>query len=144
MVEYGDATMKMLCYRPDMRIPAACALAWPDTLPIAGSPEFALPGCEEWRMEFYPPDTARFPCLAIALEAGRLGGAYPALLVGADEAAVRAFLGGRIPFLDISNIIESTFESYTGPGPSNLNDALELIVSGEKIADEIISKRSGR
>jgi 1-deoxy-D-xylulose-5-phosphate reductoisomerase len=144
MVEFCDATMKMLCYRPDMRIPAACALAWPERLPMEDAIEFALPGCEEWPMEFRKPDTLRFPCLELAFEAARLGGVYPPLLVGADEAAVSAFLNKHIPFLTISNIIESVFEKYSGPSPSNLNDVIELITAGERIAEEICSKRNGR
>jgi 1-deoxy-D-xylulose-5-phosphate reductoisomerase len=144
IVEFGDAAMKMLCYRPDMRIPAACALAWPERLPLGESEEFAIPGAGEWPLEFHLPDASRFPCLSIALEAGKKGGPYPPLLVGADEIAVRAFLDRRIPFLDISNIIESTFEKFSGSNPSNLNDAIELISVGERIAEEICSKRSGR
>jgi 1-deoxy-D-xylulose-5-phosphate reductoisomerase len=141
IVEFCDATMKLLCYRPDMRIPAACALAWPDRLPLEASEEFTLPGCDEWSFEFSVPDTARFPCFRIALDAAKSGGAYPPLLIGADEAAVRAFLDKRIPFLDISNIIENVLENYAGPAPSNLIDAMELISVGERIAEEICSKR---
>jgi 1-deoxy-D-xylulose-5-phosphate reductoisomerase len=143
IVSFSDATMKMLCYRPDMRIPAASALAWPDRLTLEDSEEFALPQVGDWSLDFYPPDKARFPCLTIALEAGRRGGAYPSLLVGADEFAVRAFLNKRIPFLSISNIIETVLENYSGPSPSTLGDAMELISLGERMAEDVCSAIGG-
>jgi 1-deoxy-D-xylulose-5-phosphate reductoisomerase len=129
--------MKLLFYRPDMRLPAAAALAWPERLPLEECDEFRTPEADEWNLDFSPPDTDRFPCLSMALEAGRLGGAYPPLLIGADEFAVRAFLDGRIPFLTISNIIERTLEKYSGPSPSTLDDAIELVSLGERIAESI-------
>jgi 1-deoxy-D-xylulose-5-phosphate reductoisomerase len=141
---FSDGTSKMVAYRPDMRIPAAAALAWPDRLPLAQSSEFAFPGFGAGvSLDFYPPDPARFPCLGIALEAGRKGGAYPPILVGADEFAVRAFLDKRIPFLGISNIIESTLEKYSGPAPSTLEDAIELISLGGRMAGEACASMGG-
>ncbi|MDR3075790.1 MAG: 1-deoxy-D-xylulose-5-phosphate reductoisomerase, partial [Synergistaceae bacterium] len=144
IVEFCDATMKMLSYKPDMRIPAACALGWPERLPIGGEGEFAAPERDRWSLEFQTPDTARFPCLALALEAAKRGYAYPPLLVGADESAVRAFLDKRIPFLAISNIIESILEKYSGQNPSNINDAVELIALGERLAEDACKEISGR
>ena len=144
MVEFSDATVKLLLYRPDMRIASAAALAWPGRLPLGDMEEFAAPECEGWSMEFFAPDEARFPCLSIAREAGRRGGPYPPLLIGADEAAVNAFLEGRIPFLSISHIIEKTLEAYNGPRPSCLDDAVRLILEGERLAAELCSAFYGR
>jgi 1-deoxy-D-xylulose-5-phosphate reductoisomerase len=144
IVEFNDGTIKLLFYRPDMRIPSLAALAWPERPSVAGIKELEPPCPEEWALNFYPPDLVRFPCLRIALEAGRRGGAYPPLLIGADEAAVRAFMNRRISFLSISNIIESVLEKYSGPSPSALSDAMELISEGERMADEICSSFSGR
>jgi 1-deoxy-D-xylulose-5-phosphate reductoisomerase len=143
IVEFNDGTMKLLFYRPDMRIPSLTALAWPERLSVAGMAELEPPSFDKWSLDFYPPDPIRFPCLGIALEAGRRGGAYPPLLIGADEAAVRAFMNRRIPFLSISNIIESVLEKYSGPSPSALGDAMELISEGGRVADEICSFFNG-
>ena len=142
MVEFCDATVKFLAYKPDMRIPAACALGWPERLPLAGVKDFAVPERGEWMLEFRKPDMTRFPCLSLSLEAGRRGGAYPPLLVGADEAAVQAFLKGRIPFLSISNIIESTLEQYSGPSPANVDDAVELIETGRSLAEKLCENQT--
>jgi 1-deoxy-D-xylulose-5-phosphate reductoisomerase len=139
-VEFRDATMKLLSYKPDMRIPAAGALAWPERLPLDGLDEFSMPARDEWSLEFREPDTARFPCLSLALEAARRGGPYPPLMVGADEAAVKSFLQGRIPFLAIYNIIETVFEKYSGPSPSSAEDAVALISEGERLAFEVCEK----
>lgn len=143
MVTFTDATMKMFFSRPDMRLPAAAALAWPDRLPLEEDDTLALPAVHEWALDFYEPDLDRFPCLAIALHAGALGGAYPPLLVGADEVAVDAFLENRLPFLSISNIIERTLERYSGPAPSSLQDAIELIATGKRMATELIENTGG-
>ena len=144
MVEFSDATVKLLLFRPDMRIASAAALAWPDHLPLGDMREFAVPECEDWSMEFSAPDEKRFPCFSIAREAGRRGGPYPPLLIGADEVAVRAFLDGCIPFLAISNIIERTLETYKGSSPSSLDDAVQLIFEGERLATELCSAFHGR
>jgi 1-deoxy-D-xylulose-5-phosphate reductoisomerase len=144
MVEFQDATVKLLLYRPDMRIASAAALAWPDRLPLGDIGEFAAPECEDWSMKFFAPDVTRFPCLAIAREAGRRGGPYPPLLIGADEVAVSAFLDGCIPFLSISNIIERALETYKGPPPSSLDDAVRLISEGKRLAAELCSALYGR
>ena len=136
IVLFSDGTMKMLFSRPDMRLPAAAALAWPQRLELEDG-EFGIPPLSEWALDFYEPDTERFPCFALAKEAARMGGAYPPILIGADEFAVKAFLERRIPFTGISNIIEHVLESYSGSSPSSSEDAIELISWGERRAEEI-------
>ncbi|MDR2779546.1 MAG: 1-deoxy-D-xylulose-5-phosphate reductoisomerase, partial [Synergistaceae bacterium] len=66
IVEFNDGTMKLLFYRPDMRIPSLAALAWPERLSVAGIKELEPPDPEEWKFDFYPPDPVRFPCFGIA------------------------------------------------------------------------------
>ena len=141
MVEFCDATVKLLAYKPDMRIPAACALGWPERLPLGEAEDFVTPKRDKWALEFSLPDMTRFPCLALSLEAARSGGAYPPLLVGADEAAVQAFLEERIPFLSISNIIESALAQYSGPNPASVDDAVELIETGRLLAEKLCENR---
>ena len=143
IVVFKDASTKMIFSRPDMRLPAASALAWPERLPLDGLGEFSMPPVIDWRLDFQEIDAERFPCFGTALEAGRMGGAYPPLLVGADEIAVEAFLEKRIPFLMISNIIELVLQSYSGPSPNSLEDALALIGEGVRLAREICSAIGG-
>ncbi len=143
LVAFTDATMKLLFSRPDMRLPAAAALAWPDRLPLAAEPSLAIPPVAEWALQFTEPDTDRFPCLNLALEAGRRGGAYPPLLIGADAFAVNAFLEERISFLEIYCIIENVLERYAGGAPVTLEDAVDLISQGERMAKEICSEQNG-
>ena len=78
-VRFSDSMVKFLFSRPDMRLPVASALAWPERLVLEDDEELAVPPLSEWSFEFFEPDMERFPCLSLALEAGRLGGAYPPL-----------------------------------------------------------------
>ncbi len=135
LVSFGDATIKLLLSSADMRLPAAAALAWPERLPLTDSGFETLP-LPLWSLEFFEPDAERFPCLALAIEAGRRGGAYPPLLIGADDFAVNAFLERRISFLSIPTIIERTLETYAGGAPRTLQDAIELIATGARMAEE--------
>lgn len=131
MVEFIDGSVKMLYSRADMRLAVLAALGVGgrlenielDLLP----PE--LPGIS---LEFIEPDEKRFPCLALARQACLLGGAYPPLLVGADEGAVEMFMEGRISFTDIASKIESVLSSYSGSEPRSWEDALDLVVWGRE------------
>lgn len=141
VVLFEDSCMKMLISPPDMRLPAAAALAWPERLPLINSGfEPLLPA--QWNLQFSEPDGERFPCFPLALEAGRRGGAYPALLVGADEVAVEAFLKKRIRFTDIPVIIEKVLEKYEGSAPTCLEEAIALVDEGKRrAAAESLKKR---
>lgn len=135
-VLFIDGTMKMLISEPDMRLPAAAALAWPDRLDLVSSGfDFIKP--EKWDLQFREIDGSLFPCFSIAFKAGEMGGAYPALLVGADETAVQAFLDGIIPFTAISQVIEETLAKSTSASPGTLDEAIELVSTGERIAKEL-------
>ncbi len=137
IVHFHDGCSKYLASSPDMRIPAAVALAWPERIPfLQAEPSLqaeALPG----DLEFFHPDPERFPCLPLAYEAGRRGGAYPALLVGADEVAVEAFLEEKIAFLDIPRVLERVLEAYSGEAPGSLEEALALVSRGRDAAREV-------
>ncbi|MDL2263647.1 1-deoxy-D-xylulose-5-phosphate reductoisomerase [Synergistaceae bacterium OttesenSCG-928-I11] len=145
IVEFTDATMKLLLSQADMRLPAAAAIAWPERLPLSESfpLDFCVPSPQEWALTFSEPDHDRFPCLRLAIQAVEMGEAYPPLLVGADQFAVGAFLEGRIPFLMISNIIERTMERFSGCAPKSIEDAIALISEGERISAEVYSATGG-
>lgn len=138
-VLFIDGTMKMLISQPDMRLPAAAALAWPDRLDLLSSGlDFIKP--ENWDLQFKEIDASLFPCFSIAFKAGEMGGAYPSLLVGADETAVQAFLDGMIPFTAIPQIIEETLTRSSYASPETLNEAIALVNTGERIARELCKK----
>jgi 1-deoxy-D-xylulose-5-phosphate reductoisomerase len=103
-----------------MRLPIQCALTYPERLPC---PVPRLDLAALGSLQFAPPDFVRYPCLALAMEAGRRGGTYPAVLAAADEVAVEEFLAGRIRFTDIPRLIERVLAAHS-PGPEDDLDAV--------------------
>ncbi len=100
------ATLAHLGY-PDMRVPISYALHYPERVEVPVAPlDLAAVGA----LTFEPPDEETFPCLRLAREAGAAGGTAPCVLNAANEIAVHAFLSGRLRFLEIPNVIESTLE----------------------------------
>lgn len=123
MVEYQDGATLAQCGFPDMRVPIEVALAWPDRWPL-DVPPFAWGGRT---LHFEDPDTARFPALRLAREAGQAGGLYPAVLNAANEVAVGAFLDRRIRFLQIAEIVEKTVGAFVPEGPvQDLDQVIEV------------------
>ncbi|MDP2901732.1 MAG: 1-deoxy-D-xylulose-5-phosphate reductoisomerase [Methylovulum sp.] len=109
MVDYVDGTVLAQMGNPDMRIPIAYSLAWPERFDSGAQPLdiFAIA-----RMDFEAPDLERFPCLRLAYEAINTGGTLPTLLNAANEIAVDAFLNGQIRFTDIPVIIERCMQAF--------------------------------
>lgn len=108
MVEYLDGSVLAQMGSPDMRTPIGYALAWPDRMETPVEPlNFAKLG----QMTFFDPDLERFPALRLAREALESGGQASCVLNAANEIAVDAFLKGRINFLDIARICESTLDA---------------------------------
>ncbi len=101
LVRFKDGNLKAQIGPHDMRLPIQVALTTPGR---AETPLLPLPLTGTW--EFSPPDLTRFPSLALAYEAGRLGGTAPAVLNAADEVAVDAFTAGKIGFMDIPRALE--------------------------------------
>ncbi|MDP9198914.1 MAG: 1-deoxy-D-xylulose-5-phosphate reductoisomerase [Pseudomonadota bacterium] len=121
LVEFDDGSMLAQLSQPDMRVPIAHALGFPDRI-ASGVP--ALDLVQIGRLTFEAPDLERFPCLSLASEAARIGGTAPAVLNAANEVAVAAFLGRRLNFGGIAGVIESVLQQHaTGPIGS-LDDAL--------------------
>jgi len=110
MVEFIDGSIRAQLSYPDMRLPIQYALSYPERLSNPRLPRI------DWslvrNLDFEPPDYDRFPCLRLAIEAGKQGGTCPAVLCAADEAAVELFLAGRIRFTDIAGAIERTLEQH--------------------------------
>ncbi len=112
LVEMVDGAMKAALSCPDMRLPIQFALTYPDRMP-GPTPRLDLE--KIGKLSFAAVDWDRYPCLALAVQAGRRGGVYPAVLSAADEVAVEAFLAGHIGFAGIAEVVEAVVAAYSGP-----------------------------
>ena len=137
LVEYRDCSTLAQLGSPDMRIPIAHALAWPQRMATPCKP---LNLAEIGRLEFEVPDEERFPALRLARQAGEEGGVLPAILNAANEVAVAAFLEGRIGFLDISAIVEACLSGYSGPRPDSIADILDADRAARAQASHLTEK----
>jgi len=108
MVEYADGSVLAQLGNPDMRTPITHALAYPERIDAGVS---ALDLFAIGQLSFERPDEQRFPCLPLAYKALRAAGSAPVLLNAANEVAVAAFLGGRLPFLRIADTIAAVLDS---------------------------------
>ena len=122
MVEYADGSVLAQLGAPDMRTPIAYALGWPER--IDSGVEF-LDLLKAGRLDFRPPDTDKFRCLALAQAAARAGGLTPVVLNAANEVAVAAFLDRRIGFNAIAELIE---DALTASRAGDL-DSIEALVA---------------
>jgi 1-deoxy-D-xylulose-5-phosphate reductoisomerase len=129
LVEYVDGSVIAQLGIPDMRVPIAYALSYPERLPL-NLPPLDLLAVQT--LTFLEPDRARFPCLGLAFTALRAGGTMPAVLNAANEVAVEAFLAGRIPFLAIGEVVEETL----GRHRSSPAVEVEVILSADRWARE--------
>jgi len=129
MVDYEDGSVLAQLGNPDMRTPIAHALAWPDRI---DSGVKALDLFEVAKMTFERPDFSRFPCLALAYEALRAGGAASAVLNAANEEAVAAFLERRIGFRRIPEVIAACMERAA----TLTVDSLESVLAADACARE--------
>jgi 1-deoxy-D-xylulose-5-phosphate reductoisomerase len=122
LVEFRDGSVKAQLGMPDMRLPIQCALTYPQRLPAARVKRLDL--ARLGTLAFCQPEPRRFPCLGLALEAGRRGGTFPTAMAAADEVAVENFLAGRIAFMDIPRVIEATLTAHQGTVEPNLDEVL--------------------
>ena len=122
MVEYVDGSVIAQLGIPDMKIPIAYALGYPERLPVAG-PRLDL--FQLGKLTFFPPDDRKFPCLRLAYEACAAGSTLPAVLNAANEVAVHAFLEKRIAFTRIPEIIEAVMQAHQPAGPLSLPAILD-------------------
>jgi 1-deoxy-D-xylulose-5-phosphate reductoisomerase len=122
MVEFFDGSTIAQASPPDMRIPIALALGWPDRVADAASP-VDWTTAHTWTFE--PLDDAQFPAVGLAKEAARAAGTVPAAYNGANEECVAAFIGGRIPFAGIVDTVARVVSEHEGSGPQfGLDDVL--------------------
>jgi 1-deoxy-D-xylulose-5-phosphate reductoisomerase len=121
MAEFSDGTTMAQLSMPDMRLPIAYALAYPDRTSVGfGRMDWTRPIA----LEFEPPQRDTFPCLDLAYRAGRAGGTAPAWLSATNEVAVEAFLAGRISWSAISAVIETALDDWDGSAADSLDAVL--------------------
>ena len=123
MVEFIDGSIKAQLSYPDMRLPIQYALSYPDRL---ANPQLRkLDWGEIAGLSFEQPDTDTFPCLKLAIEAGKQGGTCPAVLCAADEVAVELFLSRKIKFTDIARLVEHTLSEHKTIAHPALEEIIE-------------------
>ncbi|WP_448871100.1 1-deoxy-D-xylulose-5-phosphate reductoisomerase [Desulfobulbus propionicus] len=135
LVEYRDGSVVAQLGIPDMRIPIAYALTYPQRLPL-NLPRLSLSQCSD--LSFEQPDLIRFPALRMAFTALAAGGVQPAVLNAANEIAVAAFLRGRIGFLHIAEVVEETLANTPQDDDLNLQAILAADQSARIVADQAI------
>ncbi|MFC1928331.1 1-deoxy-D-xylulose-5-phosphate reductoisomerase [Chloroflexota bacterium] len=137
MVEFTDGSIKAQLSFPDMRLPIQYALSYPERLPNPHLPRLDWSSIKE--LTFEPPDFDTFPCLRLAIEAGRKGGTYPAVLCAADEVAVESFLSQSIKFTDIARFVEQALEKHEAIS----HPTLEEIITADAWAREKVTRLIG-
>ncbi len=141
MVRFCDGSVIAQLGNPDMKVPIQLALTYPARRP-SRTPVLDLTAIGS--LTFEKPRTDVFPCLGTAYEAARRGGAYGAVLNGADEAAVELFLKGKIGFNAIPKAVEAAMEAYDGPARAEggADDGVRLAVEADRLARDYVRRIS--
>ncbi len=137
MVEFIDGAFIAQMGVPDMRIPIAYALTHPERIMNDLSP---LDLVRTGSLEFYEPDTTKFPCLKLAREAARTGGTAPAVLNAADEVAVSAFLQRKIAFTDLPKIVNRVLDNHAVMADPSIHDILHADLRARRETEKIIER----
>ncbi len=141
MVEYVDGSVLAQLGPTDMRMPIQYALTYPERV---ASKQVELDWSKLRRLDFQRPSTRRFPCLRLAREAMKKGGAWPCALNAADEVAVEAFLGHRLPFLGISEVVEAVLSRTPRVKFEKMDDVLAADAEARRMAREEVEKLAAR
>ena len=138
MVEFIDGSVKMQASLPSMHLPILDALSYPARLNTSGTGLLReLRWSDVAQLHFETLDMERFPCFRLALEAGKKGGTYPCVLVGADEEAVALYLDGKIGLLEIAELIEAVLERHQSIEQPDVPTILEACAWARRTAREL-------
>ena len=137
MVDYVDGTVLAQMGNPDMRVPIAYSMAWPERFESGVEP---LNIFDVRRMDFEEPNLERFPCLRLAYKAINLGGIIPTVLNAANEIAVEAFLTEQIRFTDIPLVIERCMDKFSVIPASSLEIILEADRNARVVANKLVAE----
>ncbi|MDD9855585.1 MAG: 1-deoxy-D-xylulose-5-phosphate reductoisomerase [Gammaproteobacteria bacterium] len=135
LVEFADRSVLAQLGPPDMRVAIAHALGWPQRI-ASGARRLSLTDCA--RLDFEPPDHRRFPCIGLARQAARAGGALPAAMNAANEVAVDAFLRGQLRFDRIAATVESSMARAAAGRDCTLEDALQADAQARRQCRELL------
>jgi len=139
MVEYVDGSVLAQLGSPDMRIPIAYAMGWPERI---ATPAARLDLAAIANLSFEKPDLERFPCLALAWAAMRAGGSAPCILNAANEIAVAAFIAGQAGFLDIDAIVAETLALVASGPVATLEEVMAIDADARRTARALVAKRA--
>lgn len=147
LVTFRDGSVIAHLAPPDMRVPIAYALGWPDARLSSGAVPLDL--ARQGKLTFEAADEARFPALRIAKQAMRHRGAASTVMNAANEIAVAAFLAGEIGFLDIVGVVEDAIEKADAMGfiaepPASVEAAIEIDTQGRDIARRLLPAMAAR
>jgi 1-deoxy-D-xylulose-5-phosphate reductoisomerase len=137
LVTFDDGATKAQLGLPDMRLPIQYALSHPDRWQN-DLPRLDL--ADTGSLSFAPVDLLRFPALRLAIQAGKDGGTYPAVLSAADEVAVQAFMDHRIKFTDLPRIVDAVLQRHDNCPSPGLDDILESDAWARLVAEDIVAQ----
>ena len=135
LVYFKDGSVLAQKGSPDMRIPLGYCMAYPERIDTGVTP---LDLAEVGQLDFEAADRARFPCLALAEQAMRSGGTAPIVLNAANEIAVAAFLGERLPFSGIAALVADVMEADHGAGANGLEGVFEIDKNARITAEKFL------
>jgi len=138
LVEYIDGSVLAQLGSPDMRVPIAHALAWPERM---ATPAQRLDLATIHKLEFEQPDLQRFPALRIARHALEQGGAAAIVLNAANEVAVAGFLAGQIGFTEIASLVERTLDRASAGAPGSIEEVIQVDLETRNAVSQLIEAR---
>lgn len=138
LVEYCDGSLLAQLASPDMRVPIAHALAWPQRQ-ASGAATLNL--FDVARLDFEPPDRERFPCLDLAYRVLRTGGTAGAILNAANEVAVQAFLDDQLAFGNIADVVRATLDEQPAAPADSLDTILAVDAAARRLATSQVQSR---
>lgn len=136
LVEYHDTSVIAQLGTPDMRVPIQYALSYPDRIPLQNGQRLNL--AQIGQLHFQEMDFERYPALRLAYEAGRVGGTILTAMNAANEAAVAAFLQGKITFLEIDETIERVMQAHQNIAVPDLQTILHVDSETRKIVLDMV------
>src|SRR6266700_1477389 len=140
LVEFNDGSILAQLSVTDMRLPILYALTYPERI----SSDLRFNVLDLKRLDFCPPDRAKFPCLRLAYEAAEAGGAKTIALNAADEVAVAAFLKREIGFADIPKVVQHTIDATKDRRPESIEEVLSLDTQARDLARQKLAHQLTR
>ena len=137
MVEFYDGSTIAQVSPPDMRLPIALALGWPDRVAQAQQP---MDWTRAQNLTFEPLDTEAFPSVALARESGKRGGTAPAVFNAANEEAVASFLAGKLPFVRIVDVVAEVLAAHEVIAKPTLDEVFATEKEARAAASRLIER----